>query len=272
VRPERVLLLAVILLIAAAVIVGTAPVFRPAHAAIDPGVERSAVARGDHLYTDAHDYEGALAALRPALDADSSSYALLWRIARATTDRGARADFDGDKAKARQAFEQATRAARRAAALEPKEPEGHLELAVALGRLALHLGGKEKIRLSKEIKAEAERALELDPKQHRAHHILGRWNRSVATLNILEKTAANVVYGGLPKASLDDAVAHLEKAIELRPDYANHHLELGRTYLALKLKQKARAELEKAMACPPTTPFDADYHREAKKLLAEAGG
>lgn len=239
-----------------------------ARAAIDPGAERAAVARGDRDYNNDYDYEASLKGLRAELDADSSSYDLLWRIARATTDRGARAEFDGDRARAKEAFEQAGRAARRAVQLEPGRAEGHLELAVALGRLALHEGGKQKVRLSRGIKEHADRALEIDPRQDRAHHVLGRWNRGIAQLNLLEKAAAQVVYGGLPEgASYDAAIAHLEKAIALRPDYANHHLELARTYLAIKLKQKARQELEKAMACPPTTPFDADYHREAKRLL-----
>ena len=231
------------------------------------------VERADRQYSVDHDYEAALGALRAALDADSTSYDLLWRIARATTDRGARAEFDGDRLKAKTAFDQAARAARRAVTLEPNRAEGRLELAVALGRLALHEGGKEKVRLSREIGVQAERALEIDPKQDRAHHVLGRWNRGIATLNLLEKAAAKVVYGGLPAgATMDAAVTHFEQAIALRPGYANHHLELGRTYLMLKLRQKARVELEKALAAPPTTPFDADYRREAKKLLAEAGG
>ena len=244
-----------------------------AHAAIDPGVERSAIAKGDHAYHEAHDFEGALTAWRGALDADSSSYELCWRIARATSDRGARAELDGNKIKAEDAFRQAVAAARRAVTLDSKRAEGHLELGVALGRLALFEGGKEKIRLSKEVKAEGDKALAIDPRLDRAHHLLGRWNRGIAQLSFFEKTAASVVYGGVPEgATLDAAVMHFEKAIELNPDNLNHHLELGRTYMALKLKQKARSEFEKALACPPTTPFDADYRREAKKLLAQTGG
>ena len=50
-------------------------------------------------------------------------------------------------------------------------------------------------------------------------------------------------------------MTHFEKAIELNPDYANHHLELGRTLLKLGLKAKARAEFEKALACPQRTPL-----------------
>ena len=269
-RPERVSAQLFAALLAAGFATAAPPT---ACAAIDPATERAAIARGDHSYNDEHDFEGALAAWRPALDADSSSYELCWRIARATSDRGARAEYDGDKKKAEAAFEQSVAAARRAVQLGPDKAEGHLELAVALGRMALFVGGKTKVRLSKEIKAEVDRSIAIDPTSSRAHHVLARWNRGIATLNMFEKAAANVLFGGLPPgASMDNAVVQFEKAIELAPDYAVNHLELGRTFLALKLKEKARQELEKALACPPMTPFDADYRREAKQLLGEVGG
>jgi tetratricopeptide (TPR) repeat protein len=257
---------AVILL--AAILAAGAP--GGARAAIDPAVEQAALAAGDRAYAK-HDFEGAIAAWRPALDADSTSYPLLVRLARATTDRGTRARFDGEKAKAIAAFDQGAAAARRATALEPGRADGHLELAVALGSVALYKGGKTKLRLSHEIKAEVDRALELDPSLHRAHHVLARWHREVAGLSFLERNAAKV-FGGVPKgASKDAAVTHFEKAIALAPDYANHHLELGRTFLELKLKSKARVEFEKALASPAKSPFDPDYKAEARMLLRRTG-
>jgi len=208
---------------------------------------------------------------RPALDADSTSYPLLVRLARATTDRGTRARFDGDKPRAVQAFDQGAAAARRATQLEPGRADGHLELAVALGSVALYKGGKAKLRLAHEVKAEIDRALALDANLHRGHHVLARWHREVAGLSFLERNAA-MVFGGAPKgASTDAAVSHFERAIALAPDYANHHLELGRTYLELKLKSKARAEFEKTLATPVKSPFDADYKAEARMLLRKTG-
>lgn len=229
----------------------------------------AAVAQADAQYAK-FDFEAALATCQAALAADSSSYDLWWRVARMQTDRGARAVYDGNKTKAQAAFERAVAAGRRAVVLGSEKPEGHLELAVALGRLALFKGGKEKIRASKEIKSEADRALALEPKLHRAEHVLGRWNYGIADLSFFEKTAANTILGGLPKgASYDAAVTHFERAIALKPDFANHHVELGRTLLKIGLKAKARAEFEKALACPQGTPFDDEYKREAQQLMAK---
>lgn len=238
----------------------------PAPAAADSA---QAIAQADAQYAK-FDFEAALATCRTALAADSTNYDLTWRKARSLTDRGARATYDGAKPKAQAAFEEAVTAGRKAVVLDSQKPEGHLELAVALGRLALFKGGKDKIRMSKEIKSEADRALAIDPKQDRAEHVIARWNRGIAELSFFEKTAANTILGGLPKgASYDEAVTHFERAITLNPDYTNHHVELGRTLLKLGLKAKARAELEKAMACPPRTPFDTEYKHDAQQLMAK---
>jgi tetratricopeptide (TPR) repeat protein len=261
--PTAIILLSVLAVLAA--LAGPAA-WSPAHAAIDPEVERNAIAAGDRHYA-IHDFEGALAAWRPALDADSSSYELLWRLARATTDRGTRARFDGHKAKAIESFAQGANAARRAVKVNPERAEGHLELAVALGSVALYKGGKAKLQLAREIKVEVDRAIAIDQTLHRAHHVLARWHREISDLSFFERNAARV-FGGVPKgATMDAAVARFEKAIGLAPDYTNHHLELGRTFLMLKLKSKARAEFEKALACPVHTPFDADYKAEARILM-----
>jgi len=48
--------------------------------------------------------------------------------------------------------------------VNPNGWDGHFKLSVALGRLALFRGGKEKINLSKEIKAEADTAVALNPR------------------------------------------------------------------------------------------------------------
>ena len=248
------------------------PLVLAALAAIPAGAStEQALADGDAHHA-RFDIEGSLAAYRAGIAQDSTSYDLWWRLARALTDRGARAGFDGKKDRAEVSYEQAVAAGRRAVVLGPDRAEGHLELAVALGRLALFKGGKAKLRLSKEIRSEADRALAIAPGLARAHHVLGRWNRGIAELSFFEKAAANTILGGLPKgATMDAAVTHFEKAIELDPEYANHHLELGRTLLKLGLKAKARAEFEKAMACPPRSPFDTEYRAEAQQLMAKTG-
>ena len=219
-------------------------------------------------FEQAFDYQHAYSAYRTAARADTTTYELWWRLAKVAGDRGQRFDFDEKKAEAEAAYREALAASRRAVHLSPAGWEGHSGLAANIGRMALFEGGKAKIEMSREVKAEAERALALNPKDDRAMHVLGRWNREIARLNVFEKTAAKVAFGGVPEgASMNDAVTWLEKAVAADPDYANHRLELGRTYLALGLKDKAREQLEAAIKCPQKSAFDDEYRSDAQILL-----
>lgn len=229
-----------------------------------------ALARGQQL-EQAFDYQAAYGAYRAAAKSDTTTYALWVRLAKVAGDRGQRFQLDEKKPEAEAAFAEAVVASRRAVRLDPKGWEAHSGLAANLGRLALFEGGKKRIEMSREVKAEADRALSLNPRDDRAMHVLARWNRGLAELNTFEKTAAKVVYGGLPEgATMNNAVSWFEKAIAVDPDYLNHHLELGRTYLALKLPDKAREQLELALKCPKKSPFDDEYRADAQVLLRKA--
>jgi tetratricopeptide (TPR) repeat protein len=159
--------------------------------------------------------------------------------------------------------------AREAVKTAPDSAVGHVELAVALGRQALKEGPKTQLSLSREIKSEVDRALALDPAQGRAWHVRALWNRKLASLNLIERAVARTILGGVPRgASMENAVADLQKAIELEPVYVNHRLELGRTFMQLKRRDEARRELERAVALPPTgNPLDPKYQAEARELL-----
>ncbi|MEP7029261.1 MAG: tetratricopeptide repeat protein, partial [Candidatus Eisenbacteria bacterium] len=223
--------------------------FSSATAAIGPG-PLAALDRGKAA-EQAFDYEAAHAAYLAGVMKDSTSYELWWRLAHVAGDRGTRAEFDHERPRAEAAFAEAVRAARKATAIDSDAWEGHFELASALGRYALFQSVKSKIELSKEVKLEADRALAINPQSDRAYHVLARWNRAIAQLSFFERAAAKVVYGGVPEgASMNNAVTLFEKAIALAPDYANHRLELARTYLDLGLKDKAREQLKRALACP----------------------
>jgi tetratricopeptide (TPR) repeat protein len=209
--------------------------------------------------------ETARVAFERAVRLDAHSFTALRWLARAESDLGE--DAKGEDQ--RKLFANAVVHARAAVLAAPDSARGHLELAVALGRQALREGPRTRLALSREIKAEADRAIAQDPGLGRAYHVRAMWNRKIAGLSFLERTAARAVLGGVPKgASMDNAVSDFQKAIELEPGYVNHHLELGRTFLELNRKDDARRELGKAVALPATSsPRDARYQDEARALL-----
>ena len=115
----------------------------------------------------------------------------------------------------------------------------------------------------------AEKAIELNPDNDTAHHVYARWHRKVATLSGIAKTFAKVLYGGLPPASLEKAEEHFQKAIALKPDHINHHLELGITYEMMEEWQKADAAYDKVAALEAKNNMDQKYKAEAASRKAD---
>src|SRR5262249_43845413 len=192
--------------------------------------DRPELGRGDELYAHAQLQE-ARQAYQAALAAAPNGLHALWPLARGESELGEEAKGEGQ----RQLIASAVEHARAAAKVAPESAQGHVWLAVALGRQALKEGPKTRLALSREIKSEVDRAIALDPGIGRAYHVRALWNRKLASLNFFERGVAKAVLGGVPKgASMDNAVRDLKKAIELEPNYVNHHLELGRTYQQLK--------------------------------------
>jgi Flp pilus assembly protein TadD len=74
---------------------------------------------------------------------------------------------------------------------------------------------------------------------------------------------------GLGAANKEDALAFMQKAVEINPENINHRLEMGNTYRRLKMLDSARREYEKCLELAPKSPLDEKYRDEAKKMLAE---
>lgn len=222
------------------------------------------LAQGDAAY-DAFDNQGALKNYLLAYEADSTRCEPIWKISRAYVDLGEQAKDDAQK----DLYKKAEVMARKAVARCPKDAEGHFHLAVAVGRVALKEGGKTKVSLSKEVKEEALKALELDPGHDGAHHVLARWHREVANLSGALKFFAKVLYGGLPPASNEKAIEHFQKSIQIKPEHINHHLELGITYEQLKNWDLALQEYNKVLTLPIKDADDDAHKKEAKERIAK---
>ncbi len=223
------------------------------------------ILKGDE-YTRAFDNENALKEYMRAFKADSTNCTALWKIAEAHINLGEEADEIAQ----RQHYYLAEKWARKAVALCPDTANAHFFLAASRGLLALYEGAKIKIRRSREVKEELEKTIQLDPNHHGAYHALGRWHRELANLSWLEKTLAKIIYGGVPPgANYEDAVAYFKKAIAIKPDWINHHKELGITYMRMKKWDLARKEFETALALPIADHQDEMHKRECRKLLEE---
>lgn len=194
----------------------------------------------------------------------AENYDASWQRAQQLIDEGTLAT---DAQKQKQLYTEAESAARDAVRLNPDGAKGHTFLAIAVGKLALFHGGRQKVELSKEVKTEAERALALDPKDDLAYHVLGVWNREMVELNWFLKKVAELLYGAFPPASMDNALQQLRQAVTLAPAKVAHRVELGKTLAAAGNAAEARKALEAAIAMPKSWVTDDVYKNQAREAL-----
>jgi tetratricopeptide (TPR) repeat protein len=219
---------------------------------------------GDAAYAK-FDLDQAVETYRQAKAADTNNYEATWKLARAINDQGILMKRSPEQ---KQRFLEAQALATEATKLDPKDSKGYVFLAIAQGKVALYEGGKKKVELGKDVKAQAEKAIELNPKEDLAYHVLGLWHREMATLNPFLRTFAEWFYGKFPAASLDSAVANLQKAVELDGSAIAHRVELGSTYMELKKWAQAKPEFEKAIELSRQYPADENYQKQAREELS----
>ncbi|RPD51356.1 hypothetical protein [Paracnuella aquatica] len=206
----------------------------------------------------------ALDKLAQVLKAEPTNYFALWKSSELHSRLGI---AQPTKAKQMAYYTRAQRLAQQAIKVLPKGAEGYYALSVAMGRLALAGPTKEKIAAVKAIKENAEKALQLNPGHGRAWHVLGKWHFEVSGLNMMERTAVKVFYGGFPPASTQQSIRAYEKAQSLEPAFALNHLELAKAYIRNNEEAKAKALLQQLASLPTRTGDDNRVKAEGKELL-----
>ncbi len=211
---------------------------------------------------------GALDRLETGLAASPSSYDLLWRAAREAVDI---AEAATDAAKRTEYNAKAEGYARRAVTANTAGADGHFMLAVALGRTALALGSRERVKYASEIHAEALAAVRIDPRHAGALHVLGVWNAEIMRLSSFSRFAARTFLGGkvFDQASWAEATRYMETAVAADPGRITHRLDLAKIYADTDQKPKARETCEAAAKMPTVEFNDARYKRECAQLVAK---
>ena len=205
-----------------------------------------------------------------AVGPDSSSYEALWKAARSEIDL---AEGEKDEGRRNQFSIAGEALARRAIKVNPRDAEAHFHLARALGRRALSVGVRDRVKFGTEVRAEAMEALQLDPNHPGALHVMGVWNAEVMRLNGFQRFFAKNVLGGrvFGEASWDKAVSYMERSVAVDPDRIVHHLDLGKIYADVGDKAKARTQLDLVVRGRRIDFNDPAYQREAQAALDKLG-
>ena len=174
-----------------------------------------------------------------------------------------------DKDRQLELLDKALEYSERAVEIDPSDPVNVLSVAITKGKIASLGSNQAKVEAARGIKADARRAIELDPDYAWAHHVLGRWHREVDSLGTIARFFTKMLYGGLPEASVEDAIYHLQKSIELDPEGLSHFLELGFAYEAAGEDELARKNFEIGLSMPSREKHDESAKQRARRALEE---
>lgn len=230
----------------------------PPATAIDPAV-REALAAEEH--------GDPATALRFFLKADTAhprDAFILQKISKQYSDLSEEVNDPGEK---RRLCTAGLGFAMRAAGIEPNNSENVLSIAICYGKLALLGDTRTRVEDTRLAKSYAERAVELDPNNALAHHVLGRWHYEVARTSGAVRFLAGVVYGPLPPASLGEAIRHFQRAAELEPKSPLHLVELGFALRDNGEREAARAAWAKALKLKPEDRYEIEALKRAREAL-----
>ncbi|WP_395746957.1 hypothetical protein [Prosthecobacter sp.] len=223
------------------------------------------VAKGD-VFDRTFDANRALNYYLQAVELEPNHVPLLLRIARQYRYLLAQARSNEDKLKFGNI---ALGYGLRAAKLAPDDSEAQLSPAITYGKMLPYQGSKTQVEVSPLIKAAADKAIKLDPRNDTAWHVLGRWHQVLANVGVLKRTLGGLLYGKLPVTTNEAAVKCFSRAIALNPHRLRHYIELGQTYAQMGNTTEARRFLEKGLAMPSVEHDDPELKVKGRETLAK---
>lgn len=208
---------------------------------------------------------GALRHYEAAIQADANSVDALWRASREAIDLG-----EFDDARRDSLYQLGEHYARRAVQADDRSSIAHFALAKALGRRALALGARERVKFAGEVRQEALESLALDSVNAGALHVLARWHANIMRLNGIARFMARNVLGGktFGEANWKDAITLMQRASALEPDRIVHRLELAAILADTGDRARARQEYETVLRLKPMDFNDKHYVEQARAGLA----
>lgn len=111
-------------------------------------------------------------------------------------------------------------------------------------------------------------AVQLDPSDANAQHLLGRWHHGVASMSWMTRKVASTLFAEPPTATYEEALALFIRAEETDPGFwkANRWM-LAETYKALGKTAEAAEWAKKAVEMPLKGTYDMDAHEKSLALL-----
>lgn len=211
------------------------------------------------------------AALDLLLEAEKKfpdNYEILWRISRSYIDIAEHLPdkTDAQKNEQERLYKKSLDYADRSVKLAPDQAITYVRRAIANGRIALFEGVFSAIGTVKDVKKDAEKAIELgnggNYVQALAHYVLGRTHMKVCEKAYLVRLPLGLGWG-----DMDESIRLLETAVKLKPNFRMFYLDLAKAYIEEDEYAKARETLLKIEKAPVTDEDDDAFLAESKQLL-----
>lgn len=225
----------------------------------------------EHIVLGDKDYEamnavGALRHYQEAIKVDPNNAEALWKASVQAIDLGEFNEPARDSM-----YRLGEQFARRAVQADGKSSMAHFALAKAIGRRALSLGARERVKYAGEVRKEAMQALAIDSANAGALHVMGMWNANIMRLSGMTRFFAKNLLGGktFGEANWQNAATSLDRAAALEPDRIVHRLDLAGVYRDMGDKTKAREQYQAAIQMKHRDFNDQSYQQQAQRELAE---
>lgn len=191
------------------------------------------LAAGNKLF-DEFKVKEALPHFEKAREMDPSNYEAEIKLLRINNSIGQEyIDRSDDADRAEFYFRRNIELAENLTANHSESAEAWFAMAISYGNLALYSPAKEKVRLAQNVEKYLKKSITLDSRYPYSYLGLGIFYREVSRITFLERFFADLLFGEIPQASLEDAEKYFKKAIELDPNFpfARYHYGLCLEYL-----------------------------------------
>jgi tetratricopeptide (TPR) repeat protein len=183
---------------------------------------------------------------------------ILWRISRAYVDIGEHLAENQQEAY----FEKAINYADKAISANPKNAQGYLRKSIALGKLALFKGVFKSISIVKQVKANLDTCLSLNPNEPTGHYVLGRTHHKLCEK---PKIARSLLGLGWAEETISEK--EYLKAISLDPTFIMYHYDFALLLQELGKKDEADKQFKLILTLPIRDEDDKDLMAKSKAQI-----
>lgn len=184
---------------------------------------------------------------------ESNDANILWRLARAATEKGKM----GNKDERKQHIYEAWDYIKKALELDDKNFACHKWYGILLDYTGEYEGTQKRISNAFEVKKHFMKAIDLNPSDATTMYCLGYWCFLFADMPWYQRKIASVVFATPPTSTYEEALDYFLKAEKAEPGFYNQNNKMiGLTYLRMKDKENAKIYFQKAVNYQPVATED----------------